>query len=109
MAKKLEKSLAVDHSNLPVFNVVTDFKAIKNGQQITTKQLQNAIDECSKKGPARLFFPAGMYLTGTLILKSGVHLELDKGAKILGSTDAKDYIVIQPEYKNNTDLQVDKS
>lgn len=109
MAKKLEKSLAVDHSNLPVFNVVIDFKAINNGQQITTKQLQAAIDECSKKGPARLFFPAGMYLTGTLILKSGVHLELDKAAKILGSTDAKDYIVIQPEYKNNTDLQVDKS
>ena len=109
MAKKLEKSLAVDHSNLPVFNVVTDFKAINNGQQLTTKQLQNAIDECSKKGPARLFFPPGMYLTGTLILKSGVHLELDKAAKILGSTNAKDYIVIQPEYKNNTDLQVDKS
>jgi polygalacturonase len=109
MAKKLEKSLATDHSNLPVFNVVTDFKAINNGQQITTKQLQNAIDECAKKGPARLFFPAGIYLTGTLILKSGVHLELDKAAKILASTDAKDYIVIQPEYKNNTDLQVDKS
>ncbi|WP_428232542.1 glycoside hydrolase family 28 protein [Flavobacterium sp.] len=109
MAKKLEKSLAADHSNLPVYNVVTDFKAINNGQQITTKQLQTAIDECSKKGPARLFFPAGMYLTGTLILKSGVHLELDKAAKIIGSTDAKDYLVIQPAYKNNTDLQVDKS
>lgn len=109
MAKKLEKSLAVDHSNLPVYNVVKDFKAINNGLEITTKQLQAAIDECSKKGPARLFFPPGMYLTGTLILKSGVHLELDKAAKIIGSTDAKDYLVIQPAYKNNTDLQVDKS
>lgn len=109
MAKKLEKSLAADHSNLPVFNVVKDFGAINEGKQLTTKQLQTAIDECSKKGPARLFFPEGMYLTGTLILKSGVHIELDKNAKILGSTDPKDYIVIQPEYKNNTDLQVDKS
>jgi polygalacturonase len=109
MAKKLEKSLAVDRSNLPAFNVVKDFCAINNGLELTTKQLQNAIDACSKKGPSRLFFPAGMYLTGTLILKSGVHIELDKAAKILGSTDAKDYIVIQPEYKNNTDLQVDKS
>lgn len=109
MAKKLEKSLAVDRSNLPVFNVVKDFGAINNGVQLTTKELQNAIDNCSKKGPARLFFPAGMYLTGSLILKSGVHIELDKGAKIMGSTDPKDYIVIQPAYKNNTDLQVDKS
>ena len=109
MAKKLEKSLAVDRSNLPVFNVVKDFGAINDGIQITTKQLQKAIDNCSKNGPARLIFPPGMYLTGTLILKSGVHIELDKGAKILGSTDAKDYIVIHPEYKNNTDRQVDKS
>lgn len=109
MAKKLEKSLAIDRSNLPVFNVVKDFGAINNGVQLTTKELQNAIDNCSKKGPARLFFPAGMYLTGSLILKSGVHIELDKGAKIMGSTDPKDYIVIQPAYKNNTDLQVDKS
>lgn len=109
MAKKLEKSLASDHSNLPVYNVVKDFNVINNGVDLTTKQLQDAIDNCSQKGPARLFFPAGMYLTGTLVLKSGVHIELDKGAKILGSTDPKDYLVVQPEYKNNTDLQVDKS
>jgi polygalacturonase len=109
MAKKLEKSLAIDRSNLPVYDVVKDFGAINNGVQLTTKELQSAIDKCSANGPSRLFFPAGMYLTGTLILKSGVHIELDKNAKILGSTDAKDYLVIQPEYKNNTDLQVDKS
>lgn len=109
MAKKLEKTLAADRSALPVFNVVKDFGAHNNGVQLTTNELQSAIDKCSSTGPARLFFPAGMYLTGTLILKSGVHIELDKNAKILGSTDPKDYIVIQPEYKNNTDLQVDKS
>lgn len=109
MAQKLEKSIAVNHSNLPIFNVVTDFGAINNGIQITTRQLQNAIDSSSANGPSRLFFPAGIYLTGTLILKSGVHIELDKKAKILGSTDAKDYLIIKPEYRNNTDLQVDKS
>lgn len=109
MAEKLEKSLAVDRSNLPVFNVVNDFGAINNGFQITTKELQNAIDHCAENGPAHLFFPAGIYLTGTLILRSGVHIELDEAAKILGSTDVKDYLVVQPKYKNNTDLQVDKS
>ncbi|MDD4637418.1 MAG: glycosyl hydrolase family 28 protein [Bacteroidales bacterium] len=109
MSQKLEKSLAVSHNQLPVLDVVKDFGAINNGLTITTKQLQNAIDSCSKIGPARVFFPEGVYLTGTLVLKSGVHIELDKRAKILGSADPKDYLVIMPAYKNNTDRQVDKS
>lgn len=109
MALNLEKSLAVDRSSLPVFDVVKDFGANKSGLVLTTQQLQKAIDSCSSRGPARIFFPRGVYLTGTLILKSGVHIELAEGAKILASTDMKDYLVIRPKYKNNTDPQVDKS
>jgi polygalacturonase len=109
MSKKLEKSLAVDRSNLPKFDVVKDFGAINNGLTITTQQLQKAIDSCSSRGPARLYFPNGIYLTGSLILKSGVHFELAEGAKILGSADEKDYQVIYPAYKNNTDPQVNKA
>ena len=109
MALKLEKSLAESHSNLPVFDVVKDFGAINNGLTTTTTQLQKAIDSCSGRGPARLYFPDGVYLTGTLFLKSGVHIELAKGAKILGSADVNDYPVITPAYKNNTDRQVNKS
>ncbi|MDR3653388.1 MAG: glycosyl hydrolase family 28 protein [Paludibacter sp.] len=109
MARNLEKSLAVDRSNLTMFDVVKDFGAINTGLTITTQQLQKAIDSCSSRGPARLYFPNGIYLTGTLILKSGVHFELAEGAKILGSADEKDYQVIYPAYKNNTDPQVNKS
>ena len=109
IANSLEKSLAISRNDLPVYNVVKDFGAINDGKKITTEQLQNAINNASKKEPLRLFFPKGIYLTGTLVLKSGVHIELAEGAKILGSTDAKDYLVVKPEYKNNTDRQVDKS
>lgn len=109
MAGNLEKSLAVSRSNFPVFDVVKDFGANSTGQVVTTKQLQNAIDSCAKHGPGRVVFPVGVYLTGTLILKSGVHIEIAKDAKILGSTNVSDYIVIKPAYRNNTDLQVDKS
>ncbi len=71
--------------------------------------MQNAIDACAKQGAGKVYFPPGIYLTGTLVLKSGVHIELAERAKILGSTETKDYLVISPAYKNNTDRQVNKS
>ena len=109
MARKLEGALARDQDTLPVFDVVKDFGADKSGRQITTQQLQKAIDDCAQKGPGKVFFLPGIYLTGTLVLKSGVHIELAERAKILGSTDTKDYLVFSPQYKNNTDRQVNKS
>jgi len=109
MAHKLETSPSKNRDPLPVFDVVKDFGAINTGLQITTKQIQNAIDACAKQGSGKVFFPPGVYLTGTLVLKSGVHLELTERAKILGSTDEKDYLVITSQYKNNTDRQVNKS
>ncbi len=109
MAHKLETSLARNRDPLPVFDVVKDFGANNSGRQTTTRQLQGAIDACARHGSGTVFFPPGIYLTGTLILKSGTHIELAERARILGSTDAKDYPVISPEYKNNTDRQVNKS
>ena len=109
MATKLETSLSHSIDYLNVLNVVKDFGADNTGLQLTTKQLQKAIDSCAKQGSAKLFFPAGTYLTGTLILKSGVHLEFEEGVKILGSTKEKDYPVLYPQYKSNTDRQVNKS
>jgi len=109
MAHGLESTLAKNPDPQPVFNVVKDFGAIRTGRQITTTQLQNAIDACARQGAGTVYFPPGIYLTGTLVLKSGVHIELAERAKILGSTDVKDYLVIHPQYKNNTDRQVNKS
>jgi polygalacturonase len=109
MALGLEKSLTINHNFLPVFDVLKDFGACNDGKKLTTKQLQNAIDACSKIGTGRVLFPKGIYLTGTLILKSGVHLEFSEGSKIIGSADEKDYLILYPAYKSNTDRQVNKS
>ena len=108
-AQNLVESLTKSRDNLPLLDVVKDFGADNSGLKITTVQIQNAVDSCSKLGVARIYFPKGVYLIGTVILKSGVHIELNKDAKILGSTDVSDYQIIKPTYKNNTDLQVDKS
>jgi len=109
MALELEENLAIDRSHLPVVDIVKDFYADTTGQINSAQQIQNAIDHCHIHGPGRVYFPKGIYLTGTLILKSGVHLEFEEGAEIIASAVREDYPIIYPEYKANTDRQVNKS
>ena len=42
--------------------------------------------------------PAGQYKIGTIILKSDVHLFLEQGATLFGSTDLKDYKPMKSDY-----------
>ena len=62
-----------------------------DGKTLCTKQLQQAIDKISKNGGGRLTLSAGTYLTGGLMLRSGVELHLEEGATLLGSTNPYDY------------------
>lgn len=56
-----------------------------------TTALQAAIDACAGKGGGTVHVAAGTYLSAPIVLKSGITLELDKGATLLGSPDHKDY------------------
>ena len=62
-----------------------------DGRTLCTQQLQKAIDKISKKGGGRLVLSKGTYLTGGLLLHSGVELYLEEGAVLLGSTNPYDY------------------
>jgi polygalacturonase len=58
---------------------------------LITKELQSLIDRCSNEGGGKIYFPAGDYLTGSLILKDNTFLELGAGATLYGSMDINDY------------------
>ena len=53
---------------------VLDFGANADGKTLNTKAIQNAIDKCNKNGGGTVEFPAGNYLTGTIIMKDNVIL-----------------------------------
>ncbi|MEN9908515.1 MAG: hypothetical protein RLZZ540_1664 [Bacteroidota bacterium] len=68
-----------------------DFGAINDGKTLSTKNIQKAIDECSKNGGGTLTFKPGNYLTGSLFIKEKVHFNVPKGVTILGSENIADY------------------
>ncbi|KUG09147.1 glycoside hydrolase family 28 protein [Solirubrum puertoriconensis] len=69
---------------------VAKYGALPDGKTLSTKAIQKAIDAAAKKGGVVTFAP-GQYLTGSIFLKRGVTLQLDKGVTLLGSQDLKDY------------------
>lgn len=65
---------------------------------LSTKAVQQAIDDCSKAGGGRVVVPTGQYKIGSIVLKSGVNLYLEQGATLFGSTDPKDYQPMKSDY-----------
>ena len=73
------------------YNVV-DFGAVSDGETLNTTAIQKAIDQAFNDGGGRVLVPPGRFLTGSIILKTGVELNLAKMATLLGSTAPSDYV-----------------
>ncbi len=62
-----------------------------NGVAKDTTAIQQAINACEAKGGGTVVLSPGTYLSGPIVLKSHITLDLKKGATLLGSPDFKDY------------------
>ena len=97
---------------LPAKSAVFDVReqgAAADGAQLATKAIQAAVDACAKAGGGRVYFPPGRYLSGTVFLKTGVALELEAGAVLLGSKNLADYPDAIPAFRSYTDTYTRKS
>ncbi len=65
---------------------VKDFGAVGDGLYLDTRAIQNAVNTGKV-----VYFPAGVYRSGTIFLKSGGGLHLSPRAAILGSKYPEDY------------------
>src|SRR5665647_449778 len=74
---------------------VNNYGALNDGKTMDTKFIQKAIDACAANGGGIVTFDTGEYVTGSVFLKSGVTLLIDKNVKILGSQDINDYPIIK--------------
>ena len=71
---------------------VKDFGAVGDGTTDDTVAIQTAIN-CLPCG-AKLYFPAGVYLSAPICLKSHMVIEFSENATLLGHTDTGKYPVI---------------
>ena len=78
--------------------VISDFGAVSDTTVLSTEAIQRAVDRCSEAGGGRVVVPAGMYKTGTLVLRSHVNLYLEQGATLYGSTRLEDYRPMKTDY-----------
>lgn len=72
------------------FNVL-DYGAKGDGTTLNTVTIQKAIDAAHLKGGGRVIIPPGIFLSGSIVMKSRVELHVMKGAVLLGSTNPDDY------------------
>ncbi len=73
-----------------VYNIV-DFGAKGDGKTLATQALQAAIDACAKDLGGTVLVPAGVFVIGTVEMKSNVTLHIAAQGKLLGSADGKQY------------------
>jgi len=84
------KTAAVEQP-APVAKGKQEFILKPDSSQNQAAAIQYAIDACSAQGGGRVVLQPGQYRSGTIILRSGVTLHLEKDAVLLGSSDVADY------------------
>ena len=75
---------------------VKDYGALDDNKTINTKAIQKAIDECNKAGGGTVTLDGGIFVSGTLLLKSNVTLNITENTTLLGSINPNDYPVVDP-------------
>ncbi len=87
---------AMEAGSQSVWTNIVDHGADRTGKQKCTSIINGLIESLSAQGGGTLFFPAGKYLTGPIVMKSNITLYFDSGSLVLFSDDFDDYLPMVP-------------
>lgn len=70
---------------------IASYGAVADGKTVNTKAIQAAIDDCAANGGGRVIVSGGVYVTGTIFMKSFVELCIEANAVLKASSNTDDY------------------
>jgi len=98
-----KSSIKMEVIKAPVFqnNTVNilQFGAVSDGVFDNTKAFSDAIEAVAKQGGGTIVVPEGIWLTGPIVFKSNINLNLERGALILFSADKTKYPIIEISFE----------
>ncbi|ARV16587.1 glycoside hydrolase family 28 protein [Polaribacter sp. SA4-12] len=93
----MKKLILILFISLPLFLFakefnVCDYGAVGDGETLNTIAIQKAIDACYSAGGGTVVLDnGGVFITGTIYLKSNVHFYIEAGSTLKGSGNITDY------------------
>ena len=88
---------------------IRNYGAVAGGKTLCTAAIQKAVDHCAAAGGGTVYFPPGVWLSGTIELRSHVTLRLDAGCRLLGSSNPADYPPRVPKIHSYSNIYVRQS
>ncbi len=80
------------------FNI-QKYGAVADGQALNTLAFQQAITACSQAGGGTVLVPAGLWLTGPIVLQNNVNLHLATGALVQFTADHRQYPLVKTTWE----------
>ncbi|WP_026473313.1 glycoside hydrolase family 28 protein [Alkaliflexus imshenetskii] len=78
---------------------IADLGAIADGRTLNTQFFAEAIDKLTAKGGGSVIVPAGIWLTGPIVLKSNINIHLEDGALVRFSDDFDLYPIVESTFE----------
>lgn len=111
-AQSLRKKYSWDHlpkAAAPVFRKDT-FNIIQyggkgDGRTLNTISINNAINDCSRKGGGVVLVPGGVWLTGPLEMQNNVNLHISRSAIVLFTKDFNQYPLVKGNYEGKPSMR----
>lgn len=78
---------------------IRSFGAVNDGVTLNTKAINQAITACATKGGGTVLIPAGLWMTGPIVLQSKVELHAVQNALILFTPDRTQYPLVRSSFE----------
>src|SRR4030095_16473570 len=78
---------------------IKKYGAVADGNTLNTKSVNGAIDALNKKGGGVVLVPAGLWLTGPVVLKNNINLHLASGSTLLFTADKNEYPLVETNWE----------